>query len=106
MQSDAPLMRLVQLLLIAVVLLAIFAIFGGATPAFAAHCRHGKLYRVSLGVCVSKGSRAAHYARTLPLRPNRVSAKHENSYFVEILIPAGRGATPRVPGQPDGTTPR
>jgi hypothetical protein len=74
-----------------------------APPASAAHCRHGLIYRVSRGVCVSKASRAARgFVR-------RTTTKHHESprdYYVEILIPAGRGATPRVPGITDVTTPR
>jgi len=56
-------------------LLAVMAI-AMSSPAFAAHCRHGMIYRVSMGECVSKHSRLAHgfvRARTRHERVARVA---------------------------------
>ena len=90
-------MRVVVALVVALVGLAV------TPPAMAAHCHHHQLYRVSLGRCVAKTSvlakGLARRFRTVAARP--VSSEHEN-FYVEILIPAGRGpgrgATPGVTG--------
>jgi hypothetical protein len=55
----------------------------GSSNAQAAHCPHGKIYRVSMGVCVGERSKLAREIR--PQRPQRTVS---DMVYVDVLIPA------------------
>jgi hypothetical protein len=52
------------------VILSVTLALAWLSPAEAAHCRHGQIYRVSMGVCVSAHSRLARvsHRRHIPVR--------------------------------------
>src|SRR5215469_4540743 len=84
-----------------------------SSSAEAAHCGHGKVYRVSMRICVSAHSHLAREIRQgaaagpVEVRSNPPHRAEPGNYYVEILIPVTDTILPfdiptSVMGRPQG----
>lgn len=73
---------------------AVLSLIAFIEPAAAAHCGHGRIYRVSMGVCVGAHSRLA---REVEIVARRIERPRPPVYYVDVSVPAQRAAEPPPP---------